>query len=135
MVKKTWWWHYGQGLGILSTTSDVLLLSCSWLLFPTIKSQVLTVLFAKFMEFPWQPLLFSYLHLSISHFICGLRLAVPDLKNYCHLLQKQSLVPDPSIIITRFEKDFDSCHLSLLDHLDQKIRPNFFFHIYFNIAQ
>ena len=95
-----------------------------------------TVLWAKFMIFPWQPLLFSYLHLSVSHFICGLRLAVPDLHFYCHLLGKQSLLPDPRVIIRKLENEFDSCHFLLLDHLDEKIRPNFFFfHIYFNVAQ
>ena len=33
----------------------------------------------------------------------------------------------PSIIIRRLENKFDGCHLSLLDHLDQKIRPKLIF--------
>ena len=64
--------------------------------------------------------------------ICGLRLALPGLKFYRHLLWKQSLVPDPSFIIRRLENEFDSCHLSLFDHLDQKIRAKllFFSHLF-----
>ena len=74
--------------------------------------------------------------MSIPHLICGFRLAVPDLQFYRHPLCKQSLIPDPYIIIKRLENKFDSCHLSLLDHSDWKIRSNyFFFHIYFNITQ
>ena len=108
----------------------------SRLLLSNFKSQVLKVLCIKFMAFPWQPLLFSYLHLSISYFICGFRLAVPALQFYCHPLCKQSLIPVPCIIIIRrLENEFDSYHLSLLNHLVQNIRLNFFFHIYFNKAQ
>ena len=40
---------------------------------------------------------------------------------------KQSLVPAHSIIIRRLKNESDSCHLSLLNHLDQKIMPKLFF--------
>ena len=107
----------------------------SSLLFSNFKSHV-KILCVKFLAFSWQPILFSYLHFSISYFIFGFRLAVPDLQLYCHPLWKQSLILVLSIItIRRLENEFGSFHLSLLNHLDQKIRLNFFFHIYFNIAQ
>ena len=82
-----------------------------------------------------KPSLLSYLHLPILHFICGFRLAVPDLQFYCHPLCKQSLIPVPYIIIERLEHEFYSCHLSLCDNLEQKIRSKLFFlHIYFNLV-
>ena len=40
---------------------------------------------------------------------------------------------DPSIIIKSIEFKFDSCHLSPIDHLNQKKLIKFFLNIYFNI--
>ena len=103
-------------------------------MFPTFKSQVFKALCVKFTAFTWQPLLFCYLHLPVLYCICRFRLAVPDLQFHCHPLGKQSLLPVPTIIIRSLENEFDSCFFSLLNYLDQKIWPMFFFHIYFNIA-
>ena len=44
-------------------------------------------------------------------------------------------VPHPYIIIKRFGHEFESCHLLLFDNLHKKEGLNFFFYIYFNIAQ
>ena len=104
-----------------------LLFYCSSLLLSTFKSQVLKVLSVKFTAFSWQPLLFSYLNLTIPHLICGSRLAVPNLQFYRHPLCKQSLVPVPTIIIRRLKNEFDTFHLLLLNHLDQQIRPKLVF--------
>ena len=105
----------------------------SILLFSNFKSHV-KILCVKFMAFSWQPILFSYLHFSISYFIFGFRLAVPDLQLYCHPLWKQSLILVLSIIIRRLENEFGSFYLSLLNHLDQKIRLNFFFSYLFQYS-
>ena len=104
-----------------------LLFFCSSLLLSTFISQVLKVLYVKFIVFPWEPLLFSYFHLSVPYCFCGFRLAVPDLQFYRHPLCKKYLIPVHSIIIRRLQNEFDNCHLSLLNYLDQKIRRIFFF--------
>ena len=50
------------------------------LLFSSLKSLVLRSVSLKFMAFPWQPLLFSYLHFSIPLLISGFGFAVPGLQ-------------------------------------------------------